>query len=51
MCVMAREGVSVSQRMITAAVVVDGTVQVGEGNRSEHVCVVIEMIIGIAFHY
>ena len=35
--------------MITAAVVVDGMVQVTEGNRSEHVCVVIEMSIEIAF--
>ena len=33
--------------MITAAVVVFGMVQVRQGNRSEHVCVVIEMSIGI----
>ena len=47
MCMVVGEGVSGGQRMITAAVVVDGMVQVGEGNRSEHVCVVIEMSIGI----
>ena len=37
--------------MMTAAVVVIGMVQVREGNRSEHVCVVTEMSIGIAIHY
>ena len=43
MCMVAGEGVSGGQRMITAAVVVDGMVQVREGNRSEHVFVMIEM--------
>ena len=51
MFIVAGEGVSGGQRMITAAVVVDGMVQGREGNRSEHVCVVIEMSIGIEFHY
>ena len=48
MCMVAGEGVRGGQRMITAAVVVDGMVQVREGDRSEHVCVVTEMSIGIA---
>ena len=51
MCMVVWKGVGGGQSMMTAAVVVDGMVQVGEGNRSEHVCVVIEMSIGIAFHY
>ena len=45
MCMVVGKGVGGGQSMMTAAVVVNGMVQVREGNRSEHVCVVIEIRI------
>ena len=43
MCMVVGKGVGGGQSMMTAAVVVNGMVQVREGNRSEHVFVMIEM--------
>ena len=43
MCMVVGKGVGGGQSMMTAAVVVNGMVQVREGNRLEHVFVMIEM--------
>ena len=43
MCMVVGKGFGGGQSMMTAAVVVNGMVQVREGNRLEHVFVMIEM--------